>query len=149
VEELREDGDAGKKIIETIRLSLHQKYPPMKPVPMFQPGPSSHRESLTTNKHNSIGSRLFQRLHPREQSQVSDIDKYFDSPLEYGSVVDASDPMWLCKWWDRHSDDYPQMAAAARDYLAIPGSGVAVERLFNKGRDVLGIRRHSMKSDTI
>jgi len=41
------------------------------------------------------------------------------------------------------------MAAAARDYLPIPASEVAVERLFNMGRDVLGIRRHSMKADTM
>ena len=41
------------------------------------------------------------------------------------------------------------MAAAARNYLAIPASEVAVERLFNIGRDLLGIRRHSMTGDTI
>jgi hypothetical protein len=33
------------------------------------------------------------------------------------------------------------MAAAARDYLAIPASEVAVERVFSTARDVLGIRR--------
>ncbi|KAK9364575.1 hypothetical protein V1509DRAFT_678595, partial [Lipomyces kononenkoae] len=31
---------------------------------------------------------------------------------------------------------------AARDYLAIPASEVAVERLFSGGRDLLGLRRH-------
>jgi hAT family C-terminal dimerisation region len=41
------------------------------------------------------------------------------------------------------------MAAAARDYLAIPASEVAVERLFSTARDVLGIRRHSLTGDTI
>jgi hypothetical protein len=41
------------------------------------------------------------------------------------------------------------MAKAARDYLAIPASEVAVERLFSAGRDLLGIRRHSMKADTM
>lgn len=48
-----------------------------------------------------------------------------------------------------HKDELPQMAAAARDFLPIPASEVAVERLFNMGRDVLGIRRHSMKADTM
>ncbi|RKF78996.1 hypothetical protein GcC1_050012 [Golovinomyces cichoracearum] len=33
------------------------------------------------------------------------------------------------------------MAAAARDYLAIPASEVAVERLFNTGRGLIGLRR--------
>ena len=72
---------------------------------------------------NTIGSRLFQRLRVQGQPQASDIDKYFDSPLEYTSIADNDDPIWLCKW-------YPQMAA-----LTIPASGVAVERLFNRGQD--------------
>ena len=41
------------------------------------------------------------------------------------------------------------MAAAARDYLAIPASEVAVERLFSNGRDLLGVRRGSMKAETM
>lgn len=41
------------------------------------------------------------------------------------------------------------MAAAARDYLAIPASEVSVERLFNAGRDVLRVRRFSMKAETM
>jgi hypothetical protein len=41
------------------------------------------------------------------------------------------------------------MAAAAKDYLSIPVSEVLVERLFNSGRDILGVRRHSMKAETM
>lgn len=41
------------------------------------------------------------------------------------------------------------MGAAARDYLAIPASEVSVERLFDTGRDVLGVRRFSMKGETL
>jgi len=41
------------------------------------------------------------------------------------------------------------MAAAARDYLAIPASEAAVERSFSIGRDLLGDRRQSMNGDTI
>ncbi|KAK9320426.1 hypothetical protein V1517DRAFT_329402 [Lipomyces orientalis] len=35
------------------------------------------------------------------------------------------------------------------DYLAIPASEVAVERLFNSGRDLLGLRRHSLSTDYV
>ena len=38
---------------------------------------------------------------------------------------------------------------AARDLLAISASEVDVERLFSGCRDEVGIRRHSLKSDTI
>ena len=41
------------------------------------------------------------------------------------------------------------MAAAARDYLAIPSSEVDIERLFNVGRDILGIRRFAMSTKTL
>jgi hypothetical protein len=41
------------------------------------------------------------------------------------------------------------MFQAVRDYLPIPGSEVDVERLFNTGRDMLGIRRFSMSSNTL
>ena len=48
-----------------------------------------------------------------------------------------------------HKKEYPRMGAAARDYLAIPASEVSVERLFDTGRDVLGVRRFSMKGETL
>jgi hypothetical protein len=41
------------------------------------------------------------------------------------------------------------MYAIARDYLVIPGTEVDVERLFNMGRDLLGLRRVSMKGETM
>jgi hypothetical protein len=41
------------------------------------------------------------------------------------------------------------MAAAARDYLAIPASEASIERKFSSGRYLLGIRRFSMKSETM
>jgi hypothetical protein len=41
------------------------------------------------------------------------------------------------------------MAAAARDYLSISASEVSVKSLFNAGRDILGVRRRSMKGETM
>ncbi|KAK9251130.1 hypothetical protein V1507DRAFT_465578, partial [Lipomyces tetrasporus] len=38
----------------------------------------------------------------------------------------------------------PGETAPARDYIAIPASEVAVERPFNSGRDMLGLRRYSL-----
>jgi hypothetical protein len=48
-----------------------------------------------------------------------------------------------------HTDEYPRMAAAARDFLAILVAVVSVERLFNSGRDLKGIRRYSLTAETI
>ena len=44
---------------------------------------------------------------------------------------------------------FPRTAAAARDYLSIPASEVAVERLFNQGRDLSGLRGHSLSAETM
>ncbi len=41
------------------------------------------------------------------------------------------------------------MSAAARDCLAVSGSEVAVEKAFSEGRNVLGLRRHSMSAETM
>ncbi len=41
------------------------------------------------------------------------------------------------------------MAAAARDYLAIPASKVLVERLFSAGRDIINLRRFSLHANTL
>jgi len=45
--------------------------------------------------------------------------------------------------------EFPCMAQAARDYLCVPASEVDIERLFNVGRDILGIRRFSMSGETL
>jgi len=52
-------------------------------------------------------------------------------------------------WWDANKFEFPSMAVAARDYLPIPASEVDVERLFNTGRDILGIRRFGMSGETL
>jgi hypothetical protein len=41
------------------------------------------------------------------------------------------------------------MFQAVHDYLPIPGSEVDVERLFNTGRDMLGIRKFSITGDIL
>ena len=41
------------------------------------------------------------------------------------------------------------MAAAARDFLSIPASEVAVERAFSKARDMVPYRRSRLNGDSI
>ena len=96
----------------------------------------------------TIEVRILQRLQPPKQ-QLSDIDRYFDDGVVVSQDPVIQDKEWLCSWWRNHSHEYPRVAAAARDYLAMPASEVAVERLFNSGRDLLGLRRHSLCGETM
>jgi len=44
---------------------------------------------------------------------------------------------------------FPSLFCLARDILCIPGSAVAVERIFSGGRDTISLRRASLQADTI
>ena len=41
------------------------------------------------------------------------------------------------------------MAKIARRYIGIPASEVGVERLFSRGRDLLGLRRYALQPGTM
>ncbi|KAJ5267683.1 hypothetical protein N7478_010491 [Penicillium angulare] len=135
-----QDDNAGRMILETIRTNLHQVYA------ASNPEHDVAASQLSSLEQNDVESRMLRKLQARDPP-LSDIDKYFDtSPI---SVADTTGKNWLCNWWKMHKGEYPGMAAAARDYLAIPASEVAVERVFSTARDVLGIRRYSLKGETI
>jgi hypothetical protein len=69
----------------------------------------------------------------------------------YRDVDDSSNYVkdWVLEWWKVHKLEFPLMAQAARDHLAIPASEVDVERLFCGGRDLLGLRRYNLKGETM
>ncbi|TFY60202.1 hypothetical protein EVJ58_g5298, partial [Rhodofomes roseus] len=52
-------------------------------------------------------------------------------------------------WWREHAHDFPVIASMARDFLAIPGASVSVERLFSASRHLCADTRSSLKAQTI
>jgi hypothetical protein len=130
------DEEAAKLIVEAMKERLHREYPLVMP---------ERIEPVQRVEKPTLESRMLLKLQPRRVSR-SDIDKYFE---EETVAVATTEEGWLLQWWRAHKEEYPQMAAAARDYLAIPASEVAVERLFSGGRDLLGLRRHSLESGTM
>ncbi|KAK5790595.1 hypothetical protein VI817_007882 [Penicillium citrinum] len=129
------------KVIKHIKEVLHEQYLSPQAVPTNTSGPD---EPVA----RTIEARILQRLQPSKQ-QLSDIDRYFDDGVVIAQDPAIQDKEWLFSWWRNHSHEYPRVAAAARDYLAIPASEVAVERLFNSGRDLLGLRRYSLRGETM
>ncbi|KAF5345060.1 hypothetical protein D9758_010453 [Tetrapyrgos nigripes] len=52
-------------------------------------------------------------------------------------------------WWVGHKVTYPHLYRLALDIFCIPGSAVAVERVFSGGRDTISLRRASLSAETI
>ena len=87
-------------------------------------------------------SEVMSKIKAKSQkpmAKTSDIMRYLNSdPIEFDEKQKRGQ---IYTWWRGHLEEYPRIAATTRDYLAIPGAEVDVERLFNKGRDLLGLRR--------
>jgi hypothetical protein len=142
-QELGVDGNA---IVENIKAILHSLYPGVSSITVSLPS------SLSISQlplHQSLEARLLSKIQQPSSLLLSDIDRYFNDPLAQIPEDLATDPDWLFKWWRNHKDEYPRMAAAARDYLAVPASEVSCERLFSAGRDLIGLRRHSLHPKTM
>ncbi|KEP45855.1 HAT family dimerization protein [Rhizoctonia solani 123E] len=58
-------------------------------------------------------------------------------------------PLLPLEWWRLNAHRFPRLAAMARDFLCIPGTSVAVERVFSTGRDAISVRRASLSAETI
>lgn len=130
------------KVISHIKGLLHELYPP-------SPRPDSTvRSSPIEPAARTIEARILQKLQPPRR-QLSGIDRYFEDGVVTAQDPAVQDKEWLFSWWRAHCHECPRVGAAARDYLAIPASEVAVERLFNNGRDLLGLRRHSLQGETM
>ena len=52
---------------------------------------------------------------------------------------------WLLEWWRDNRSRFPRIVKIARRYIGILAVEVGVERLFSRGRDLLRLRRFSLK----
>ncbi|KAK5308758.1 hypothetical protein LTR70_010816, partial [Exophiala xenobiotica] len=95
--------------------------------------------------------KMLKRVQPGSSTQTSDVDRYLDSsPVSWSnSCAEDGDSDWVLKWWKANAFEYPALARAVRDYLAVPSTEVDVERVFSGARDVLGLRRHTMNAETM
>ncbi|QRV98020.1 AC transposase [Ceratobasidium sp. AG-Ba] len=80
------------------------------------------------------------RPNAKAGSIASEISQYLDEDTTTLSPL---------VWWRINAERFPRLAAMARDFLCIPGTSVAVERVFNVGRDVISLRRASLNAETI
>jgi hypothetical protein len=123
---IQSDYSDGDSKLADIRKTLHKLYPAQKPT-------VDSNISLLSHTWESC---LLQKVH-KTTTPVSDIDRYFNSP-----VVDwdsGNDSDWVLKWWRANEGLYPLMSQAARDYLGVQAGEVDCERLFCEGCDLIGL----------
>jgi hypothetical protein len=127
--------DLAEEKIQEIKAWFKKEYQPKMPM-TSQPQLIKLPASMNTHQIN-----LLKRAQKPLNAQ-SDIDRYLNSDvLEWDdNDIGNYNPEFVLKWWKANESQYPTMAKAARDLLAIPGSEVDVERLFCGGRDLLGIQ---------
>jgi hAT family C-terminal dimerisation region len=137
--------DGAENIVAAMQQQLEIQYP----IARHEPAPPPTSESGSAISHKTIVSEIMNKIKAKSQKspdKSSDIARYLNSDVV---EFDEKKKDWIFSWWGGHSDEYPRMAAAARDYLAVPAAEVDVERLFNSGRDLLGLRRWSLSSGTM
>ncbi|KIL54479.1 hypothetical protein M378DRAFT_92477, partial [Amanita muscaria Koide BX008] len=80
-----------------------------------------------------------------QQSKIA-LERHFNQ--FYAGHFASCNPI---QWWyaNRIRSRFPNLYWLAKDLLAIPGSAVAVERIFSGGRDTISMRRASLKPNTI
>ncbi|KAF7371462.1 HATC-domain-containing protein [Mycena venus] len=76
---------------------------------------------------------------------ISELDQFFSAFQTYGRG-DHDGPLL---WWKEFAHHFPVVARMARDFLAIPGTSVSVERLFSKSLHLCHEARGSTKAETI
>jgi hypothetical protein len=138
---IRDNLDDAEEVIDRIRNFLKQTYTCEQELP-------TRDQDATVEK--GIEYRFLEPYADTSNDGEDDIDRYLDSPrVKYKLKPKQKQAQWVLDWWAANRTEYPRMAQSARDYLAIPCSEVDIERLFNLGRDILGIRRFSMSIDTL
>jgi len=137
---LRLSNKANNEVLSNIRKFIRDEYNEQSIIPTSAPDTS----------FDSVELRMLRALNSTNEASGSEIDRYITSPtIVYHPVGGIVDPQWVPKWWKANANEWPLLTQVARDILAIPPSEVPVERLFNTGRDMVGLRRSDLGAETM
>jgi len=87
------------------------------------------------------------RLRELEEKRMRGIHQELEAYLRAPPVLKTECPL---KWWrEIGCKAYPNLAKAARDYLAVPATTCTSERAFSEGRQVVDFTRHQLSDKMI
>lgn len=78
----------------------------------------------------------------RANKEPKEFQKYLNFPLSSAKVN-------VLDYWQSQKEDFPNLSATARDYLAIQSGSVAVERDFSMGVDLITATRCRLLPETV
>jgi hypothetical protein len=115
-------------------------------------GRSGHGLKIATSRRRML-EKIQKDHYAASVIHLDEIDEWLSSPPIQEQIPEnltaEDDCKWLLAWWRTNRYRYPRMAKIARRYLGIPASEVGVERLFSRGRDLLGLRRFALQPGTM
>ncbi|KAF5317589.1 hypothetical protein D9758_018466 [Tetrapyrgos nigripes] len=83
------------------------------------------------------------RYHHKVDAPRDELTEFWKQPPQDGEKCNP------IEWWQGQKATFPNLYRLALDIFSIPGSAVAVERVFSGGRDTISLRRASLHQDTI
>ncbi|KAF5365434.1 hypothetical protein D9758_010856 [Tetrapyrgos nigripes] len=113
-----------------------------------KPKKSTASDDLVQSLVDDIVSDSDDGLPMSQDRAASKLERYL---LGEGGRGDSMKPL---DWWKKHAKitedtrGFPIISRIARDFLAIPGTSVSVERLFSSSRHLCSDLRSSMKAET-
>lgn len=99
------------------------------------------QDSAQMKEANDKGYASFGNLSVTTQLRQNEVQAYLSLPVE-----NVKDPL---KWWYDNRFVYPSLHRMALDYLSIPATSTAVERVFSQGRHLLPFTRNNLSSGSI
>jgi len=104
---------------------------------------SSSSSSKRSEKHAFNGDDEFQQalLQRSAKRFRTDYDRYLDTPNDAWTQA--------LPWWRAHHHNFQDLRFMARDNLAVPASGCAVERQFSVSGRIVSWERSRLKGETI
>ncbi|TFY61175.1 hypothetical protein EVG20_g7153 [Dentipellis fragilis] len=77
---------------------------------------------------------------PKVSSRLDELARYLAADVE--NVADG------LQWWHRQCSEYPRLSRMAINYLSIPATSVAVERVFSRGHLLLSHTQNCLSAQT-
>jgi hypothetical protein len=111
--------------------------------------PTTRPEGISTAQWKMMEKKRAQVGEATANRPTSEIDQWLQLPPIEADAKSHQDPDFVRKWWKDNRHKWPGLSKAARFLLPTSASEVDVERLFSGCRDEFGIRRHSLKAETV